>query len=154
MVLVVTKSSLLKYVNISCTNYVVIALNNFSFPSFPKSDQTPVLQDKAECASAGQVFNGFVLSRETLTVLLDLLRSERQQWWCAMIQTLVFLFCLPAVHHTDGLQSVWHVPRSTVTALSSESLRRCWPFTKRLTSWRPQNTWRQGRAQTDAVFWC
>ena len=104
MVLVVTKSSLLKYVNISCTNYVVIALNNFSFPSFPKSDQTPVLQDKAECGSAGQVFNGFVLSRETLTVLQDLLRSERQQ--CATIQTLMFLFCLPAVHHTDGLQSV------------------------------------------------
>ena len=79
MVLVVTKSSLLKYVNISCTNYVFIALNNFSFPSFPKSDQTPVLQDQAECGSAGQVFNGFVLSRETLTELLDLLGSERQQ---------------------------------------------------------------------------
>ena len=78
MVLVVTKSSLLKYLNISCTNYVVIALNNFSFASFPKSDQTPV-QDKAEWACAGQVFNGFVLSRETLTVLLDLLGSERQQ---------------------------------------------------------------------------
>ncbi len=59
------------------TNYFEIALNNFSFPSFPKSDQTPVLQDKAECASAGQVFNGFGLSEEALTVLLDLLRSER-----------------------------------------------------------------------------
>ena len=78
MVLVDTKSSLLKYFNIPCTNYVVIALNNFSFPSFPESEQTPV-QDKAECVSAGQVFNGFVLSRETLTVLLDLLGSERQQ---------------------------------------------------------------------------
>lgn len=63
----------------SSTNYFVIALNNFSFPSFPKSEQTPVLQDKAECVSAGQVFNGFGLSREALTVLLDLLRSATIQ---------------------------------------------------------------------------
>ncbi len=55
MVLVVTKGSV-KYLNIYFTNYFVTALNNFSFPSFPKSDQTPVLQDKAESASAGQVY--------------------------------------------------------------------------------------------------
>ena len=84
VVLVVTKSSLLKYLNIASTNYFVIALNSLSFPSFRKSEQTPLLQDKAECGSAGHFFNGFQLSREALTVLLDLLRS-------ATIQTLLFL---------------------------------------------------------------
>ncbi len=54
MVLLVTKSSLLMYLNIYSTNY--LALNNFSFLSFPKSDQTLVLQDNPERASAGQVF--------------------------------------------------------------------------------------------------
>ncbi len=66
------------YLNIYFTNYFFHGLNNLSFPSFPKSDHTPVLQDRAECASAGQVFNDcdtwpdFGLSREALTVLLDL----------------------------------------------------------------------------------
>ncbi len=105
--MVVTKCSLLKYLNISSTNYFVIALNNLSFPSFPKSDQTPVLQDRAECASAGQVFNGFGLSREALTVLLDLLRS-------ATIQTLVFLFCLASGTSYRVVSRVFDMPRSTV----------------------------------------
>ncbi len=112
----ITTSSLLKYLNISSTNYFVIALNNFSFPSFPKSDRTPVLQDKAECASAGQGFNGFGLSGEALTVLLDLLRS-------ATIQTLVFLVCLASGASYRVVASgasyrvvsrVFDMPRSTV----------------------------------------
>ncbi len=98
---------LLKYLNISSTNYFDIALSNFSFPSFPKSDQTPVLQDKAECASAGQVFNGFGLSGETLTVLLDLQRS-------ATIQTLVFLFCLASGTSYRVVSRVLDMPHSTV----------------------------------------
>ncbi|KTF82428.1 hypothetical protein cypCar_00041259 [Cyprinus carpio] len=70
-----------------------------SWPNTPCSEGTSPHQDKVEYGRAGQVFNGFGLSREALTVLLNLLRS-------ATIQTLVFLFCLLAVHHTDGLQSV------------------------------------------------
>ncbi|XP_058627335.1 uncharacterized protein LOC131537724 [Onychostoma macrolepis] len=70
-------------------------------------NQTPVLQDKAECASAGQVFNGFGLSREALTVLLDLLRS-------ATIQTLVFLFCLASGASYRVVSRAFDMPRSTV----------------------------------------
>ncbi len=106
---VVTKISLLKYFNIPFTNYFILALNNLSFPSFPKSEQTPVLQDRAarvyrmrEC-----VLNGFGLSREALAVLLDLMRS-------ATIQTLVFLFCLASGTSYRAVSIVFDMPRSTV----------------------------------------
>lgn len=72
-----------------------------------RTDQTPVLQDKAECASAGQVFNDLGLSREALTVLLDLLRS-------ATIQTLVFLFCLASGASYRVVSRVFDMPCSTV----------------------------------------
>ncbi len=126
MVLVVTKGSLLKYLNIYFTNYFFIALNNLYFPSFPKSDQTPVLQDRAECASAGQVFNGFGLSREALTVLLDLLRS-------ATIQTLVFLFCLASGTSYRVVSRVFDMPRSTVHCIVLRVAE------EEFTSRRPQN---------------
>ncbi|XP_058626577.1 uncharacterized protein LOC131537288 [Onychostoma macrolepis] len=78
-------------------------------------EQTPVLQDTAECVSAGQVFNGFGLSREALTVLLDLLRS-------ATVQTPVFLFCLASGVSYRVVSRVLDMPRSTVLRVTEEVL--------------------------------
>ncbi len=102
----------------------VWALNNFSFPSFPKSEQTPALLDWVECASGAQAFNGFGLSSEALPwqccwIFWEVPQSKP---WC-------FSSVWPVVHHTERSPECLTCLVPLSTALSSELLRRYWPFT-------------------------
>ncbi|XDV39630.1 hypothetical protein PO909_008836, partial [Leuciscus waleckii] len=59
-------------------------------------------------------------SREALTALLDLLRSERQHGWGSTIETLVFLFWLACGTSYRVVSRAFDIPRSTVHRIAEE----------------------------------
>ncbi|KAI7800927.1 putative nuclease HARBI1-like, partial [Triplophysa rosa] len=87
----------------------------------PDHYQTHVLQDKLLSVPVlDRFFNqqdtrpDFRLSREALTVLLDLLTNERRHGWGATLETLVFLFWLVNGASYRVISRVFGMPRSTV----------------------------------------
>ncbi|KAF7215151.1 putative LOC107389515-like protein [Nothobranchius furzeri] len=85
----------------------------------------------------------FRLSRESLSVLLNLLNQDRHHGWGVTIETLLFLFWLASgASYRVVSKAFGYLVRLSI-ASSTESRRRLWPFATRSSTFqKPLKTWR------------